>query len=134
MAIEAAKPAPIPGTGPRDAVPRDPAYLKVRDLVYRISGIYHSNQKLYLLLSRCGRRMTVCGATSPSEYLDHLTVRGNRDTELRLLLNRRRALHAGHVSARRKTAGGLDFRHCGNRPEYEVAGDIQSRNLRRLRV
>ena len=87
MAIEAAKPAPIPGAGARDSVPRDPAYLKVRDLVYRISGIYHSDQKLYLLVSSCGRRMTVCGAASPSEYLDHLTVRGNRDTELRLLLN-----------------------------------------------
>ncbi|MFZ3339952.1 MAG: protein-glutamate O-methyltransferase CheR [Terriglobales bacterium] len=87
MAIEAAKPAPIPGAGPRDAAPRDPAYLKIRDLVYRISGIYHSEQKLYLLVSSCTRRMGACGAANPSEYLDHLTVRGNRDSELRLLLN-----------------------------------------------
>jgi hypothetical protein len=26
-------------------------------------------------------------ATTPSEYLDHLTIRGNRDAELRMLLN-----------------------------------------------
>src|SRR6202142_91682 len=87
MAIEATKPAPIPAAGTRDAVPRDPAHLKIRDLVYRISGIYHSEQKLYLLVSSCSRRMTVCAAASPSEYLEPLTVRGNRDTELRLLLN-----------------------------------------------
>jgi chemotaxis protein methyltransferase CheR len=87
MATQAAKPALISGAGSRDAAPRDPAYLKIRDLVYRISGIYHSEQKLYLLVSSCSRRMTVCGAANPSEYLDHLTVRGNRDTELRLLLN-----------------------------------------------
>ena len=87
MATQAAKPTLISGAGSRDAAPRDPAYLKIRDLVYRISGIYHSEQKLYLLVSSCSRRMTVCGAANPSEYLDHLTVRGNRDTELRLLLN-----------------------------------------------
>ncbi len=87
MAIEAAKAALMPGGVPRNAAPRDPAYLKIRELVYRVSGIYHSEQKLYLLISSCGRRMTACGTASPSEYLDCLTVRGNRDAELRLLLN-----------------------------------------------
>ncbi len=33
----------------------DPAYLKIRDLIYRISGIYHADQKLYLLVSSCIR-------------------------------------------------------------------------------
>jgi chemotaxis protein methyltransferase CheR len=77
-----AKPAAIPETNPAD-----PAYLKVRDLIYRISGIYHSEEKLYLLSSRCARRMAALGVTSPAEYLEHLTTRGNRDAELRLLLN-----------------------------------------------
>jgi chemotaxis protein methyltransferase CheR len=66
---------------------RDPAYLKIRDVIYQISGIYQSEEKLYLLASRCARRMTVVGAGTPSEYLEHLTIRGNRDAELRLLLN-----------------------------------------------
>ena len=67
--------------------PADPAYLKIRDLIYTISGIYHSQEKLYLLTSRCARRMNAVGAATPSEYLEHLTVRGNRTAELRLLLN-----------------------------------------------
>jgi chemotaxis protein methyltransferase CheR len=84
MPIETAtvKPAASPGSKASD-----PAYLKIRDLTYRISGIYHSEEKLYLLTSRCARRMEAIRATSPSEYLEHLTTRGNRDAELRLLLN-----------------------------------------------
>ncbi|MGB8012083.1 MAG: protein-glutamate O-methyltransferase CheR [Terriglobales bacterium] len=66
---------------------KDPAYLKIRDLIYQISGIYQSEEKLYLLASRCARRMIAMNANSPSEYLEHLTARGNRDAELRLLLN-----------------------------------------------
>lgn len=66
---------------------RDPAYLKIRDLIYQISGIYHPEEKLYLLASRCARRMSVVKASTPAEYLEHLTVRGNREAELRLLLN-----------------------------------------------
>jgi len=66
---------------------KDPAYLKIRDLIYQISGIYHPEEKLYLLASRCARRMSVVKANAPAEYLDHLTVRGNREAELRLLLN-----------------------------------------------
>ena len=65
----------------------DPAYLKIRDLIYRVSGIYHSEQKLYLLVSSCNRRMSACKAASPLQYLDYLTTRPNRDAELRLLLN-----------------------------------------------
>src|ERR1700691_1838976 len=84
MPVEVVKtqPAVVPDTSPAN-----PAYLKIRDLIYRISGIYHSDEKLYLLTSRCARRMVALGLTSPAEYLEHLTVRGNRDAELRLLLN-----------------------------------------------
>ncbi|MFI5101875.1 MAG: CheR family methyltransferase [Terriglobales bacterium] len=84
MAVETekAKPAMSPASNPGD-----PAYLKIRDLIYGISGIYHSEEKLYLLSSRCARRMFALGAASPSEYLEHLTTRGDRAAELRLLLN-----------------------------------------------
>jgi chemotaxis protein methyltransferase CheR len=65
----------------------EPAYLKIRDLIYTISGIYFSQEKLYLLTSRCSRRMLALSVGTPAEYLEHLTIRGNRAAELRLLLN-----------------------------------------------
>ncbi|MFZ0687665.1 MAG: protein-glutamate O-methyltransferase CheR [Terriglobales bacterium] len=82
--IEAATLKP---TVAQESNPVDPAYLQIRDLIYRISGIYHSEEKLYLLVSRCARRMTALRVPKPSEYFEHLTTRGNRDAELRLLLN-----------------------------------------------
>jgi chemotaxis protein methyltransferase CheR len=89
MAIEAVKtklaaPAVV---ATQAAAPRDPAHLKIRDLIYRISGIYHSEQKLYLLVSSCARRMTACSAATPSAYLDRLTTGADRDSELRQFLN-----------------------------------------------
>ena len=72
---------------PAAAQPGDPAYIKIRDLIYRISGIYHAEQKLYLLVSSCNRRMLACAAATPSEYLERLTIRPGSDDETRLLLN-----------------------------------------------
>lgn len=65
----------------------DPDYLKIRDVIYRVSGIYHPESKLYLLAERCGRRMQALSVKTAAEYLDHLTLRPNREAELRLLLN-----------------------------------------------
>ena len=65
----------------------DPAYLRIRDVIYQSSGIYQPEEKLYLLASRCARRMSAVQARTPSEYLGHLTAGANRETELRLLLN-----------------------------------------------
>lgn len=42
--------------------PGDPAYLKIRDLIYRTSGIYHAEEKFYALIPRCARRMVALGA------------------------------------------------------------------------
>ena len=67
--------------------PKHPAYLRIRDVIYQISGIYHPDEKLYLLAARCSRRMAALKIASPSDYFDLLTVRGNREAELRLLLN-----------------------------------------------
>ena len=36
---------------------RNPVYLGIRDLVYQTRGIYHSEEKLYLLIAACKRRM-----------------------------------------------------------------------------
>lgn len=79
--------SPKAGTKPDAEDLRDPAYLKIRDVIYQISGIYQPDEKLYLLAARCARRMSVVKASTPAEYLEHLTVRGNREAELRLLLN-----------------------------------------------
>ena len=65
----------------------DPALVKIRDLIYRISGIFHADNKFYLLATRTRRRMEALKSPSLSDYYDHLTTRPNRNEELRLLLN-----------------------------------------------
>ena len=65
----------------------DPVYRQIRDLVYKVSGIYKAEEKLYLLADGCGRRMKQLGARTPREYWDQLTAQPNRDGELRQLLN-----------------------------------------------
>jgi chemotaxis protein methyltransferase CheR len=70
-----------------DADLSDPALIKLRDLIYRMSGIYHPENKFYLLATRSRRRMKAINSKTFSDYLDHLTVRPNRDAEMRSLLN-----------------------------------------------
>src|SRR5713101_1608019 len=65
----------------------DPVWVRIRDLIYQVSGIYQAENKFYLLVSRANRRMKVVGARTPREYLDFLTARPNRDSEMRNLLN-----------------------------------------------
>ncbi len=49
-------------------------------------GIYHSEEKLYLLVA-CKRRMEKVKSAGPREYLELLTGSGYRDVETRELLN-----------------------------------------------
>ena len=84
MPVESAAPKLAAGSTPN---PGDPAYLKIRDLIYKTSGIYHSPGKLYLLVSSCARRMLALGIASPAAYMDRLATSATRDAELRLLLN-----------------------------------------------
>jgi chemotaxis protein methyltransferase CheR len=84
VTIETAKAKPAVS---RVSNPRDPSFLKIRDLIYRISGIYHSEEKLYLLIGRCERRMVALGVSGPAEYIEHITVRPSAIAEIRLLLN-----------------------------------------------
>lgn len=66
---------------------KDPSYLRIRDLIYETSGIYQVEEKMYLLASRCARRMSAVRAKTPGDYLAHLTTGGDRHKELHLLLN-----------------------------------------------
>ncbi|MGA7217857.1 MAG: protein-glutamate O-methyltransferase CheR [Candidatus Sulfotelmatobacter sp.] len=65
----------------------DPVYRQIRDLVYKVSGIYKAEEKLYLLADGCGRRMKETKARTTRDYWDHLTAQPTRDGELRQLLN-----------------------------------------------
>ena len=65
----------------------DPIFRQIRDLVYKISGIYQLDEKLYLLVDGCKRRMKQLNISGAREYWDHLTVHASRDAELRALLN-----------------------------------------------
>ncbi len=65
----------------------DPVYRQIRDLVYKVSGIYKAEEKLYLLSDGCGRRMKLVGARTLRDYWDRLTAQPQRDAELRELLN-----------------------------------------------
>jgi chemotaxis protein methyltransferase CheR len=60
---------------------------RIRDLVYQTCGIYHSEEKLYLLESACKRRMEKTKTAGAREYLELLTGSGYRDVETRELLN-----------------------------------------------
>lgn len=71
----------------RSAASIDPLYRQIRDLVYKVSGIYKTEEKLYLLAGGCERRMKQTGSKTPREYWDHLTLHPSRDGELRQLLN-----------------------------------------------
>src|SRR5260221_13630195 len=65
----------------------DPVWIRIRDLIYQVSGIYQAENKFYLLVGRANRRMKIVGARTPREYLDFLMARPNRDSEMRNLLN-----------------------------------------------
>jgi chemotaxis protein methyltransferase CheR len=65
----------------------NPVYRQIRDLVYKVSGIYKAEEKLYLLAGGCERRMKQLGAKTPREYWSHLIAQPGGDGELRYLLN-----------------------------------------------
>jgi chemotaxis protein methyltransferase CheR len=66
--------------------PPDPE-IRIRDVIYRVAGIFHPDNKLRLLLDRCGRRMKELKTQSLREYCECLTVRPTRQAELAALLN-----------------------------------------------
>src|SRR4030088_2883041 len=72
---------------PNKAEAIDPVYRQIRDLVYKTSGIYKADEKIYLLADGCGRRMKQLAARTLREYWDRLNAAAFRDAELRELLN-----------------------------------------------
>jgi chemotaxis protein methyltransferase CheR len=72
---------------PKESEDRDPVYLKIRDLVYQACGIYHSEEKLYLLSGACKRRMASSQTVAARQYLDLISNPSTRVLELRELLN-----------------------------------------------
>jgi chemotaxis protein methyltransferase CheR len=77
----------LPSTAPAKAAAHDPVYFRIRDLVYQACGIYHSEEKLYLLSAACKRRIANMKAMEPRQYMDLLSSPGSRVLELRELLN-----------------------------------------------
>jgi len=67
--------------------PMDPIFRQIRDLVYKTSGIYQQEEKLYLLVDSSGKRIKQLGLRSPREYWDLLNTQATRDNEMRQLLN-----------------------------------------------
>jgi chemotaxis protein methyltransferase CheR len=65
----------------------DPIFRQIRDLVYKASGIFQLDEKLYLLVDGCGRRMKQLGVRGTRGYWDLLNAQSSRDAELRQLLN-----------------------------------------------
>ena len=67
--------------------PPDPELVRIRDLIYQVAGIFHPDNKLRLLLDRCGRRMKELKTQNLREYFECLTIKPTRQTELVALLN-----------------------------------------------
>lgn len=85
--IAAATTAKLSVPSVKSAAPIDPVYRQVRDLIYKVSGIYKADEKLYLLIAACDRRMKQLGSASLRDYWQKLSFHSNGDGELRELLN-----------------------------------------------
>ena len=68
-------------------VPPDPDLVRIRELIYQATGIFHPENKLGLLSDRCQRRMKELNIATFGEYLGCLTMKPNRQTEVVSLLN-----------------------------------------------
>jgi chemotaxis protein methyltransferase CheR len=65
----------------------DPACCQIRDLIYGVAGIFHTDNRLTFLEDRCARRMKELNLASLSQYHDLLTRSAERTGEMHLLLN-----------------------------------------------
>ena len=52
-----------------------PILTQIRDLIYRVAGIFQANNRLKLLQERCQKRMQVLGIASLRDYYERLTVK-----------------------------------------------------------
>jgi chemotaxis protein methyltransferase CheR len=65
----------------------DPFLWKIRDLIYKVAGIYQPDDRIHFIAERALRRMRVRRLDTFAGYFDTLTVKAERDAELRELLN-----------------------------------------------
>ena len=79
--------APFLQAAPSTSAPPQPDLVRIRDLIYRVAGIFHPDNKFRLLQDRCGRRMKELRVKTLREYYEWLTIRPLRQTELIALLN-----------------------------------------------
>ena len=73
-------------TAPGNAA-TNPTSYQIRDLIYGIAGIFHTDNRLAFLEDRCGRRMKELNIPSLRQYHELLTRSASRTTEMHLLLN-----------------------------------------------
>lgn len=71
---------------PGDA-PTNPSCFQIRDLIYGVAGIFHTDNRLAFLQDRCGRRMKQLNISSLRQYHEVLTRSAERSAEMHLLLN-----------------------------------------------
>jgi chemotaxis protein methyltransferase CheR len=67
--------------------PPDAHLVKIRDLIYKVCGIFQPDNKFYFLNDRCLRRMKPLQCGSLRQYFELLTADPDRETEIRALLN-----------------------------------------------
>jgi chemotaxis protein methyltransferase CheR len=67
--------------------PLEPELVRIRDVIYKVAGIFHPDTKLRLLQDRCGRRMKELGIATLREYSECITWRPDAQVELIALLN-----------------------------------------------
>lgn len=79
MGIQSTNPGPSPVI--------DPACYQIRDLIYNVAGIFHTDSRLNFLEDRCGRRMKELNIPTLHQYVDVLTRSASRTNEMHLLLN-----------------------------------------------
>jgi chemotaxis protein methyltransferase CheR len=65
----------------------NPSCYQIRDLIYGVAGIFHTDNRLAFLEDRCGRRMKELNISSLRQYHDLLTRSAERTNEMHLLLN-----------------------------------------------
>ncbi len=79
--------APAFQSAPNTSAPPHPDAVRLRDLVYDVAGIFHPDNKLHLLLDRCGRRMKQLNVPTLRDYIRRLTDNTMGHAELIALLN-----------------------------------------------
>jgi chemotaxis protein methyltransferase CheR len=78
--------SPLSAMGAADTA-ANPVTIQIRDLIYKVAGIFHVGTRLKFLEDRCGRRMQALNIETLRQYYEMLTIHPDRTTELHNLLN-----------------------------------------------